>query len=359
LASIALCAVVFLSGATIGLVSGSDNDDVAGADAAETCDNVASIGTCENNNGDALGDEIGPLLEKPTEFVSSSTPEIRLAVRRWIPDEDVKSLVVIHHGGAGMHSGWFDGLGNFLMEHGIGVIAYDMVGVGFSDAIGGRRHYFDSIDRVADDLTTLVKDTREKYPGKPVFVLAESFGGMVALHSILKNQTTKNMVADGYILTGPVITVREEMLPPKIVIRIVKFLARFFPKMKMPGTDIASTFDEAFGDPRWAKAGRADPIVQEWFGTTPLLDMAVSALTVSESNKRSMDQVDVPISVMVGDGDVRINIPESKLLIKVAKSKDKRFKLYENARHMLFQDKPEISREAMNDVKDWILARST
>jgi acylglycerol lipase len=245
------------------------------------------------------------------------------------------------------------------MKHGIGVIAYDMVGVGFSDAIGGRRHYFDSIDRVADDLTALVKDTREKYPGKPVFVLGESFGGMVALHSILKNQETKNMVADGYIMTGPLITVRKEMLPPKIVIRIVKFLARFFPKMKMPGTDLASTFDEAWGDPRWAKAGRADPFVQEWFGTTPLLDMAVSVLTVSESNKRSIDQVDVPIYILVGDGDVRINIPDSKLLIKVAKSKDKRFKLFENARHMLFQDKPETSKEAMNDVKDWILARST
>lgn len=85
-----------------------------------------------------------------------------------------------------IHSGMFKELGNDLMEHGIGVIAYDQVGSGYSDSIEGRRQYFDSVDRLSDDLTKFVKDTREKFPGKPVFVLGESFGGMVAFHSILR-----------------------------------------------------------------------------------------------------------------------------------------------------------------------------
>jgi len=243
------------------------------------------------------------------------------------------------------------------MKHGIGVIAYDQVGSGYSDGIGGRRQYFDSIDRLSDDLTKFVMDTRERFPGKPVFVLGESAGEMIAFHSIIREQKTKT-AADGYIMTGPIITLRDDMLPPKIVVKIVKLLVRFFPKLKMPGVDLCTTFDEAFGDPRWGKAGRANPFIQEAFVTPPLLDQSVSFLTVSESNRKSMDQVEVPIFLLVGASDVRINIPESEKFVELAKSKDKQLKIIDNGRHLRFQDKEETTKEAIEDIKDWILARS-
>lgn len=346
MSSCAVC-VALLLGGHIGLVASSIDDD-GGAEA--TCD---SGGTCSSTDSDVLFEM---LLEKPTEFVPSSLPDIRLAVRRWIPEE-VKSLLIVHHGGCRQHSGWYVQLGKRLVEDGIGVIAYDMVGSGFSGGIEGRRQYFDSIDTLSDDLMKFVKDTREKFPGKRVFVLGESFGGMIAFHNILREQKN-NAAADGYIMTGPVITLRDEMLPPKIVLVVDKLLARFFPKLKMPGTDLYSTFDEAFGDPRWAQAERADPFVQEAFVTPPLLDMVVSTLAVSESNKKSMDQVEVPLFFLVGASDVRINIPESELFVELARSKDKRLKIVDNARHLLFQDQREITNEVIEDTKEWILARS-
>ena len=61
---------------------------------------------------------------------------------------------------------------------------------------------------------------------------------------------------------------------------------------------------------------------------------------------------------MVGASDVHINIPESEHIVEVAKSKGKRLKIVDNGRHLLFQDKPEITKEVIADVKDWILARS-
>jgi len=191
------------------------------------------------------------------------------------------------------------------------------------------------MDRLSDDLTKFVKDTREKFPSESVFVLGESFGGMIAFHNIIKEYKTKT-VADGYIMTGPVITLREDMLPPKFAIDIVKFLVRFFSKLKMPGTDLYSTFDETFENPHWAKAGRADPYVQYAFVTSPLMDMAVSTPTTSENNFKSMDQVEAPIFFIRGGNDVRINIPESEKFVELAKSKDKRLKIVDNARHLLF-----------------------
>lgn len=51
-------------------------------------------------------------------------------------------------------------------------------------------------------------------------------------------------------------------------------------------------------------------------------------------------------------------IPDSEKLVQIAKSKDKRLKIVDNARHLLFHDKPEITKEVIHDIKDWILARS-
>lgn len=159
-------------------------------------------------------------------------------------------------------------------------------------------------------------------------------------------------------MAGPAITLRQDMLPPKFVITIVKFLARFLPNLKMPGTDLFSTFDEAFGDPRWAEAGRADTFIQEAFVSAPLLGMAASTLTASDNIVKSMDQVDVPFFILVGSDDTRVNIPDSEKFVQLAKSKDKRLKIIDNARHLLFQDKPEITKEVIEDITDWILARS-
>ena len=112
-----------------------------------------------------------------------------------------------------------------------------------------------------------------------------------------------------------VITLRQEKLPPKIVITIAKFLARFFPKLKIPGTDLYSTFDEAFGDQRWAQAGSSNPFVQEASLTPPLLDMAVTTLAASKSNDKLMDLVEVALFFLVGGGDISI-FPTAKSLSK-------------------------------------------
>ena len=332
----------------------SEHDDTTTA----TCEAPSDDGSSSSSSS-TRRTVFAPLLEKPNEFVESSRPEIQLAVRRWIPaaDDDAKVVLIAHHGGCGWHSGYFDELGKNLKESGISLIAYDQVGSGFSDSIGGRRQYFDSMDRLSDDLTKFVKDTRSEFPGNSVFVLGEGFGAMIALHSILREQQ-QSTVADGYIMAGPAITLRQDMLPPKFVIKVVTFLAWFFPKLKMPATDLFSTFDEAFGDPRWAEAGRADPFVQEAFVSAPLLGMAVSTLTASDNIVKSMDLVDVPFFILVGTNDTCVNIPDSEKLVEIAKSNDKRLKIIDNARHLLFHDKPDITKEVINDIIDWILARS-
>lgn len=292
-------------------------------------------------------------LGPPDEFVESSQPGIRLAVRRWEPSsgEDIKSVLIALHGGVGWHSGYFDILGKALASNNIAVVAYDQVGSGYSDSMNGYRQYFDSMDTLHSDLSKMVEDAKKRY-NKPVFCLGESFGGMVLLYHMLQKPN-----ADGYVLSGPVIHIRKEMLPPKFVQEIVKFLGKFFPHLKMPGTDFKSTFDEAFGDPKWAAAGRADPFIQEAASTPPRLAMVASAISASDTIWDNKHQITSPFIIFMGQEDVRVYIPDSEELYSQAKSTDKTLVIVPGGRHQLYQDQPNVTQYVVDGVKDWILAR--
>jgi len=153
------------------------------------------------------------ILGRPDEYVQSSTEGVKLAVRRWAPfDENfVKSVIVFHHGGVGWHSGYSEIMGQSMKQAGIAVLAYDTVGSGYSDSIKGHRQYIDSMETVANDLTVVLNFARDQFPNKKVFAMGESFGGMVLLTQILKEQKENEAnLADGYVLAGPVVKVLRE-----------------------------------------------------------------------------------------------------------------------------------------------------
>mmetsp|Transcript_49399 Transcript_49399/g.119820 ORF Transcript_49399/g.119820 Transcript_49399/m.119820 type:complete len:358 (+) Transcript_49399:255-1328(+) len=304
------------------------------------------------------------ILGPPEEFTDSTIPDVRLAVRRWVPTENsnnTKAAVVFQHGGAGFHSGYSDIMGSFLKERGIVVIAYDIVGSGYSTGIDGLRNYFPNMTVLADDLSLMIAKAREEYstPALKVFAIGESFGGNVLATQILQEQEKgdKGVLADGYIFTGPVVKLLPEMLPPKFVIVVLTFLARFFPLLGMPGTDFFSTFDLAFGDKGWAKAGRNDPFVQEASLIPPRLGMIASVLSNMDQVYQRMDEIRVPFKIFMGENEGRVDTDAVRKLAEVASSKDKSIEIVDGAYHQLFQDQPEVTTQVCEGIVDWIKDR--
>lgn len=169
--------------------------------------NAETSGDC---NPEESGDgtcQLYPILQKPNEF-TTSTKGLQLAVRRWIPaEEEPKAVLLFQHGGAGFHSAYSDIMGQSLSKAGIAVIAYDQAGSGHSE---GERNWFDSMDTVCDDYTKMLQKVKAEFPQKKVFAMGESFGGLVVLAQSLREQDKidngeQGTLADGYILTGPVI----------------------------------------------------------------------------------------------------------------------------------------------------------
>lgn len=143
--------------------------------------------------------------------MDGTQPDVKLAVRRWIP-ADPKAVILFAHGGAGFHSGYSEIMGTFQQEAGIAVIAFDSMGNGYSTGVDDLRNYFPSMPALTEEYSTMLRRVKEEYPGKKVFAMGESFGGNILANQILEEQQKGDdgILADGYILTGPVIKLLRE-----------------------------------------------------------------------------------------------------------------------------------------------------
>lgn len=126
----------------------------------------------------------------------------------------------------------------------------------------------------------------------------------------------------------------------------------------MPGTDFFSTFDLAFGDKGWAQTGRNDLIIQEAATIAPKLGMITSVLKNMNAMYDSLEEVNVPFKIFMGENEGRVDVDAVKQLARVAKSTDKEIEIVEGGYHQLFQDVPVVTQKVCQRVQQWVLARS-
>ncbi|CAK9019259.1 Monoglyceride lipase (MGL) (Monoacylglycerol lipase) (MAGL) [Durusdinium trenchii] len=296
-------------------------------------------------------------LGPPCEWAESSR-QSKLAIRRWEPPQVPKAVVLIVHGGAGWHSGYFDILGQALRAAGYAAVAYDQVGSGYSEGDPG---YVERYSFVVDDLQKRAEEEQKRYPKCQVFALGESAGALLCLRHGLGRADAglpPEPVA-GYLLCGPVVRVKKEMIPPPCVVGIFKLLSNWIPRMPLPGVDVISTFDAAFGEPQWAAAGKADPIVRR------VLDAKIHVRTgaetlgavdfVNDATKQKL--FTAPFACLVGEKESRVDVGAIFEFYLQAGSKDKYLKVIPNGCHQLFQDKADVTQQAVREVIAWLDGR--
>lgn len=305
---------------------------------------------------------------------------LRVYVRKWLPagGDDVApvAVVLVHHGGF-CHGGMYAGLAEWLTRPAapvpLAVVAFDAMSHGRSERLGGRFGYYEGMD----DLTANVRRVadavvRREWPSAPLFVLGESAGGTVLLSMAVEQAATAS--ADGLggadrghtlgwagedvrgmVLLGPAVQLRSEYLPPAPVVAVLKAIARFFPHLPLPGgeDDLAggASWDAAFGDPAAAAAVAADPLVSN---VQPRLRTAIGMLSAFESLWAALEHVDVPLLVLHGEDDVRVDLDKSEALVRRAATPDKRLDVLPGARHMLLLDRPEITRDVLARIEAWV-----
>lgn len=197
----------------------------------------------------------------------------RVHFRHWSAAPATASVLVLH--GFGEHSGHFRRLAGELNRRHLDVWGLDHLGHGLS---AGERGLFGSVDALVDNAATLLDAIEAAHPGRPVFLVGHSLGGVTAAVLAARGRRLDGLVLTGCPLSG---------LPAGV------------------GADAVMSEDPAYLD-----ALENDP----WgFDTGPAEERLWAAIGACGPELRDrMGRVDVPVLFVNGDRDVYAPVAETR-----------------------------------------------
>ena len=257
-----------------------------------------------------------------------------LFYQRWLPDGTPRAVLVIVHG-IGEHSGRYLNVVHRLVPAGFAVYAYDLRGHGRSP---GQRGYINQWSEYRDDLGAFVRLVAQQEPGRPLFLMGHSMGGLIALEYAEQHPEGLR----GVIASAPALG--QSSIPPARL-ALARILSRIWPRFSAPtGVDTSALSR----DPAVVTAYRSDPLVHGK-GTARLGAelSAAQARTLAGAGSFTL-----PLLIIHGGAD-RVVLPEaSRVFFERAPGPDKERDVIEGGYHEPHND---TSREqALDILQRWL-----
>ncbi|KAK7316188.1 hypothetical protein VNO77_35008 [Canavalia gladiata] len=266
--------------------------------------------------------------------------------KSWLPAESrPKAAVFYCHGYGDTITFFFEGIARKLALSGYGVFAMDYPGFGLSE---GLHCYIPSFDGLVDDVIEHYSKIKEnpEFHSLPSFLFGQSMGGAVALKIHLKQPKAW----DGAILVAPMCKIADDMVPPKLLTRILIGVANVLPKRKLvPQKDLA---EAAFRELKKKEQTAYNVIA---YKDKPRLRSAVELLKTTQEIEERLKEVSLPLFILHGEADTVTDPSVSKALYEKASCSDKKLKLYKDAYHSLLEGEPdEIITQVFGDIISWL-----
>lgn len=260
----------------------------------------------------------------------------RLYCRSWPPADARATLVALH--GLGDHSGLYPMIGEVLAAKGIAVLTPDLRGNGRSP---GQRGYIEAWDDLREDLGRLLVRARAEAPGRPVFLLGMSLGGLVVLDYALHDSRG----LQGVIALSPPLGA---LGVPAPLLALGRVLSRVWPRFSLEtGMDLmglsrdASVVERVLADPLFHRRG------------TARLSTEVTRTIVRVQAEAG--RLAVPLLVQHGAADRMVPPDGSRRFVARAGHPDKRLIEYPGAYHALLADLD--GERVLADLAGWMLER--
>lgn len=261
----------------------------------------------------------------------------RLFMRSWRPAGAARAVIALQHG-FNAHSGYFQWVADQLVALNYAVYAVDLRGRGQSD---GERFYVDDITDYTADLSTLIQVAKSREPGKPIFLLGHSAGGVTAVTYALDNQKElAGLICESFAFQVPA---------PDFALAALKGLAHIAPHAHV----LALKNSDFTRDPAALKRMNEDPLIAH--ETQPTRTVAALA-RADDRLKKDFPNITLPVFIIHGTEDHATRFQGSEQFYKQADSKDKTLKLYEGHYHDLLNDTGK--EQVMADVVAWLDARA-
>jgi len=252
----------------------------------------------------------------------------------WLPESEPKAVLFIVHGLA-EHSGRYMNIVNHFIPLGYAVHGFDHIGHGKSD---GARVYVEGFEDYTDTLKIYFDRIQ---PGKPVFLVGHSMGGLIGALYLLDHQTELT----GAVLSGPVVKVPSKITPT--ILLVGKMLSVLIPRLGLIGLEA----EGVCRDPAVVQAYITDPLVHKGKTTARL---AAEMLKAMQYVGAQASKITLPIMIVQGSADRLVDPAGARMLYDTVSSPDKEIRIYEGFYHEVFNE-PEHER-VLHDVERWIEA---
>lgn len=269
------------------------------------------------------------------ETTFSTSDNLKLYQQWWEPEKPLKAMVAIVHG-LHEHSGRYAHVADHLTGAGYGVRTFDLRGHGKSEGIRG---YTPSFDHFLDDLDIFMAQVRDWQPGKPLFLLGHSMGGLVVASYVVHRKPDLT----GVLLSGAALRVSDDFSP--FLIRISSLISKLFPKLSTIKLD--SSFVSS--DPDVVKRYQTDPL--NYNGGT-IARTGAEIISATRRLEPLMASFALPVLIMHGTYD-RLTDPQGSVNFhNAAASEDKTLKLYNGFYHEIMNEPEQMT--VFNDITAWL-----
>jgi len=256
---------------------------------------------------------------KHTEYSWKTLDGLAVFARTWEPEGAPKAAVALVHG-VGDHSGRFPWLVEAFASAGYAVSAFDQRGHGRTE---GPRVHAASYESLLRDLERHVENTRERFPGIPLFVYGHSFGAAEALCYVLQQRPR----IAGVVASSPGLASGVRQPPVKILAG--RLLSRLVPRLHIPLGSPMSTLSH---DSDWLASTRQDPM---FFGTLS----ARIAMEMMRANQWIISRPGFPLPLLIMQGTAdRYVDPEVNIAFARRMTGDVTLKVWEGLGHELHNE---------------------
>jgi alpha-beta hydrolase superfamily lysophospholipase len=257
--------------------------------------------------------------------------------QNWLPEGEPRAALLIVHGLA-EHSGRYGNVVNHFVPLGYAVYGIDHFGHGKSD---GTRVYVKRFDDYTNTLKVYFDKIRGSQPGKPIFLVGHSMGGLITAMYLLDHQAE----LAGAVLSGPAVKIPEYVTP--FILFMGKMLSALIPKYGLLPLDA----NGVSRDPDVVQAYVSDPLVYRGKATARL---AAEMLKAMQAITAQAARITLPILILQGSADRLVNPTGAQMLYDAVSSVDKEIRIYDGFYHEVFNE-PEHDK-VLRDVETWLEA---
>lgn len=267
------------------------------------------------------------------ELTLKRTAGAELFAQCWASEAGPRAVLALVHG-FGEHTGRYAHVGEWLARKGFALYGVDLPGHGRSSGRRGVTSRAELLEVTGD----LLRDTKARFPGAPVFLYGHSLGGAIALIAAL----TDSPEVEGVIVTSPL--VRLAVPAPAWKVTLARLMASVAPSFTMPNPLVLADLTR---DPRMVEAVRGDPL----YHNTTSARLGWDIISWEKWFESRRDAVALPLLFMLGAED-RIVDPAAAIALAGRLSGNVTLKVWDGLYHELHNE-PE--REAvMEYMTSWM-----